>query len=148
MSGFGTVPFGTGPAGLSVPITANAPASGPAGVRWINPASGDYEQDSVSGQLKQMPALRQQVLLALRTVYGSSTALPKFGVKAPRKMGDSFELEMRSAVRSALTHLTTPGLMRIDAIKVERGLGGRARITVSFTDNATGKADTVSTFTN
>jgi phage baseplate assembly protein W len=86
-----------------------------------------------------MPATRQAVLLALKTVRGSSTALSSFGVKLPRKMGETFEAECRSAVTAALSHLINTNRIRLDSVTAEKGLGGRGRITVAYTDIATGK---------
>lgn len=143
MAGFGTLGFGSGPLGLGTPITAEAPPDGPAGCKFINPATGDFEQDADTHQLKQMPAARQAVLLALRTLQGSSSAIPGFGVRMPRKMGDTFEAEAKSAITTALAHLTGSGRIRLDGVKVEKGLGGRARFTISFTDTSTGVKDSV-----
>lgn len=142
MSGFGVMAFGNGPLGLGTPISATAPPDGPAGSRYINSA-GDFEQDSDTRQLKQMPATRQAVFLALKTLRNSSSALPTFGIQLPRKMGDTFEAEAKSAITTALAHLTTSGRIRLDGVKVEKGLGGRARFTVSFTDTSTGTKDSV-----
>jgi hypothetical protein len=142
MAGFGTAPMGTSGAGLGVPVAAADPPDGPAGARFINPASGDYEQDSDTRQLKQMPIERQQVMLALRTILGSSSALPTFGVKAPRKMGDTFAAEMTAAVKVALHHLTdVQKVISIDSITVERGTGGRSRTTVKYTITSSGLDD-------
>lgn len=143
MAGFGTMACGQGPFGLGTPVSAEAPPDGPAGSRFINPASGDYEIDADTRQLKQMPPTRQAVLLALKTVRGSSSALPQFGVRWPRKMGDTFEAECRSAVAAALSHLTSTNRIRIDSVSALKGIGGRAKVTVSFTDISTGLSDQV-----
>jgi len=142
--GFGLSPYGFGtPYGLGTPVTAEAPPDGPAGSRYLNPASRDYEQGP-DGQLAQMPPVRQRVLIALLTIQGSSTALPQLGVRAPARMGTTFENEMRAAVRTALAQLIdVEKLIRIDAIKVERGNSGRARVTVSYTNLTDGTDDTV-----
>lgn len=135
MPGFGSMAFGSGPYGLGSPLPAAAPASGPAGSRWIDPITKDYAQDPDTLQLKQMPATRQRVLLALMTLLGSSTVLPKFGVRFPQKMGSTFEAQCINSVRSAMRQLTdVEQVVRIDGITVEKGVGGRARITVSWTD--------------
>lgn len=140
MAGFGIMGAGTGPMGLGTPVSASLPPDGPAGCRYLNPASKDYEQDPTTGQHKQMPKVRQQVLLALTTLLGSATTLQGFGIRLPRKMGDRFQAETEVSVRAALRHLTdTQRVIRIDSIKAEHGRGGRARITVSWTDATTGK---------
>jgi hypothetical protein len=132
------MPMGTSPFGLGTPAAAAVPPDGPAGSRYLNPITRDYEVDSSTGQFKQMPGTRQRVLIALLTVRNSS-GIPGFGVRAPVRMGDSFEAEMQNAVRQALRHMSEiEKSIRIDDIKVERGLGGRSRTTVSFTDLVTG----------
>lgn len=140
MTGFGTLPFGTGPMGLGTPVTAGDPPSGAAGCRWINPASKDYEQDPNTLQFKQMPRVRQQVLLAVTTLKRSASTLDWLGIRFPRKQGDRFQAEAEKCVKAALRHLTdTQKVIRIDAITTQRGSGGRGRITLSWTDLTTGK---------
>jgi hypothetical protein len=137
--------FGTGPVGLGTPVTADAPASGPAGCRYINPATKDYELDPATGQQAQMPPVRQQVLLAITTLAKSATTIDWLGIRLPRKQGDRLQAETEKSVRAALRHLTTTqAVIRIDSIKAEPGRGGRARITVSWTELKTGKPDRVS----
>ncbi len=146
MAGFGTAGFGSSPFGLGTPVSASAPPSGPAGCRYLNPASKDFEIDPDTGQQAQMPAVRQQVLLAITTLKNSATTLDWFGIRMPRKMGDRFQAEVEKSVRAALRHLTdTQQVIRIDSIKAEHGAGGRGRITVSWSDRKTGKPDSVST---
>lgn len=142
MPGFGSTSFGTSPFGLGVPGEAALPTTSPAGSRYLNPATGDYQYNVVTGQLAQMPSLRQRVLITLTTEYGSIPTLPTFGFKRPMKMGDSFENEMKSAVRSALAYLTdAEKVMRIDQILVRKGRGSRSETTVIFTDMTTGVPD-------
>jgi hypothetical protein len=136
--------FGTGPFGLGVDLTDSAPPTGAAGCRYINPATKDFEQDPDTGQLKQMPARRQQVLVALTTAFGTASSQGGFGYRAPKKMGDQYANEVLVRVRTALRHLTDQQkVIRLDGVKTEKGMGGRSRITVSFTDISTGKADEV-----
>lgn len=145
MPGFGSAPAGTSGAGLGVPVEAAAPPTGPAGSRFINPATGDFEIDSDTLQQKQMPIERQQVLLALRTLYGSAAAVPGFGVRIPKKMGDRFVAEATDAVRAALVHLTDKQkVIRLDKVTAEHGRGGRGKVTVHYTITRTGKNDVVS----
>ncbi len=143
MAGFGTAPGGSSPFGIATPAAAVAPPDGPAGSRFINPISRDYEVDDTTGHFKQMPGTRQRVLLAVMTIRDSS-GLPGFGVRMPTRMGDAFERQGENAVRQALFHMTdVEKSLLINSIKVERGLGGRARITISFTDLVTGDQDRV-----
>jgi hypothetical protein len=59
-------------------------------------------------------------------------------------MGDQYANEVLVRVRTALRHLTDQQkVIRLDGVKTEKGMGGRSRITVSFTDISTGKADEV-----
>lgn len=135
MAGFGSMPLGSGPFGLGTPLPAAPPPVGPAGCRFINPVTKDYEVDSDTGQLKQMPGNRQRVLLALMTLQGSSSVLPQFGARFPKKMGNTFEARCQQEARRALRQLTeVEGVIRIDGITVTRGLSGRALIVVSWTD--------------
>lgn len=130
--------------GLGTPMSANLPPDGPSGSRYINPASKDYEQDPSTRQLKQMPKVRQQVLLAVTTMLGSASTLQRFGTRLPRKMGDRLQAETDVSMRAALRHLTeTQKVISIDSITAERGRGGRARITLKWTDLTTGKPDSL-----
>jgi len=133
VAGFGSIGVGTGAFGLGAPVSGEAPPNGPAGSRWINPATRDFEVDSTTKQLAQMPPVRQRVLLALITLVGSSSVLPTFGIRLPRKMGDRFEAQCRVAVTAALRQLTeVEQLIEIQRIDVVKGSGGRSLITVSY----------------
>jgi hypothetical protein len=86
--------------------------------------------------------LRQRVVLALRTLLGSSAAVPTMGVELPRKMGTTYAAEVRNAVLVALRQLVdVEKIMRVDGITTVKGAGGRSLITVSYTDLTTGEAD-------
>ncbi len=142
MPGFGSAPFGGSPYGLGVPGEAALPTTSPAGSRYLNPATRDYQYDSDTGQFAQMPEIRQRVLISLTTEQGSIPTQPTFGIKRPMKMGDSFESEMKAAVRLALQQLTdVEKVMRIDQIIVRKGAGGRSETTVVYTDMTTGVPD-------
>lgn len=144
-SGFGIFSAGFGAFGLSTPDVAPEPPTGSVGTRWINPATKDYEINPATNNLKQMPDVRQKVLLAILTIQTTATTAPRFGVSLPSKMGTTFENECKNATRAALAHLTTAAdpEIRIDRIDVERGKASRAQITVSYTDLTTGEKDTV-----
>jgi len=145
MPGFGVYPSCVSPYGLGTPTPAAEPASGPAGSRYINPATGDYEQDPTTRQLAQMPTTRQRVLLAVKTLQSSISVKRTFGIKLPRKMGTLFDSEMKQAVRSALHHLTDDeAVIRIDGITVVRGRAGRSETTIEWFDLETGKSDSLS----
>lgn len=144
MSGFGTAPMGSAPFGYGYGDEGVEPPDGAAGSRYINPASGQYEQDPGTRQLKQMPALRQRVLLKLRTIKGSSTVLPNLGIVLPRKIDQTFDAKVASGLRVAFRQETdVEKIMRIDGIAVRRLNTGRVEITLSYTDLTTGEADSV-----
>lgn len=141
MIGAGIQGAGSTPAGVGAPEAAPLPPTIDGGVRYINPATGDYELDPATGQYAQMPIIRQRVMIALLTVKRSSTVLPDLGIIRPTKMGDRFQAEMEQSVREALHQLTDiEQVIEIDFVTVERGAGGRARITVSYTDLTTGES--------
>lgn len=130
--------MGTSPFGVGTPASATEPPSGPAGSRYLNPVTRDYEVDATTGQFKQMPGTRQRVLLTVLTVRDSS-GVRGFGVRMPPRMGDSFERQVENEIRRALRYMTdVEKILLINEIKVERGLGGRARITIAFRDLLTG----------
>ncbi len=138
-------PLGITPYGTGTPIVDTVTPTLPFGSRYLNPGTRDFERDVGTLQFKQMPSTRQRALLAVLTTLNSSI-VRGFGLGRPRKMGPSFEREMRDHVRRAFAHLTdSEKLIRLDDIIVERGDGGRARVTVAFTDLTTGEDGTVST---
>jgi hypothetical protein len=93
------------------------------------------------GDFARMPSTRQRVWLALGTVKGSSTIAPDEGVKLPGKVGPNYETECQQAVRSALKPLIDDGSIRLNSVQVEHGTPiGRSKITVDYTDTATGQA--------
>ena len=108
MAGFGVSALGLFPFGIGTPVSVTDPpdAADTQFSRYINPGSGDYEVDDVTGHLKQMPPVRQRVLLALKTTLGSSNALPGLGVDKPKKIGTNFQDIMKRRVREALVQLT------------------------------------------
>lgn len=144
-SGFGSSAFGTFAFGVGVPAALTATPLPEAGSRFINPRTRDFEVDSNTEQLAQMPKTRQRVLLAVTTVRSSSTAIPGMGLAMPDRIGGAFETQTRFAYRSALAHLTREEspVIQIDDIKVEVYAVGKVLVTISYTDLATGEPDTV-----
>lgn len=133
------MPAGLGPFGLGTPPDPGESPTGTAGSRFINPATRDYEVDAATSQFKQMPTVRQRVMLAIATELDSS-GVAGFGKKRPRKMGSSFESEERALVSAALRQMIeVEKVVRLDGVTVERGSLGRARTTISFTDLTTGE---------
>ena len=135
--------MGSTPFGVGTPTAANEPPEGAAGSRYLNPVTRDYEVDPTTGQFAQMPGTRQRVVIAVLTVRNSS-GIPGFGLRAPTHMGETFDAQMKNAVRQALRTMTdVEKSLFINDIIVERGLGGRARVTIKFTDLVTGDRDEV-----
>jgi len=144
MLGAGVQSAGVSPAGVGEPEAAPLVPSGPTGCRYINPATGDYQINGATGHFAQMPPVRQRVLIALLTELGSSTVLPDLGTMRPRKMGDRFEAEMTGAVHAALRQLTeVEQLIVVNFVAIERGMGGRARVTVDYEDLTTSQSERV-----
>lgn len=142
--GLGDSPMGQFPLGYSAAAAGIEPPDGPAGSRYLNPGSGDYELDDDTRQLKQMPALRQRVLLTIRTALGSSTALPGFGIGIPDRMGNGFERKIAERIHLAFGRMTdTEKVMRIEQIVVAKVSSGRAAVTLVYTDLSTGEQDQV-----
>ncbi len=143
MEGFGVSAFVSSAYGLWTPEDAPAPATGDVGSRWINPQTKDYEINQSTGNLKQMPSVRQQIMLALSTIQGSAAMTPRFGVAMPNKMNNAFENAAKNACRIALSHLTDGDfpIIRIDNLVVTRGRNSRVEILVDYTDLSTGERD-------
>lgn len=140
------MPAGTGPFGLGTPAEVEEPAEGDAGIRWLNPDTKDFAQDSDTRQLKQMPEIRHRVMMLLKTEFGSSTVLPNVGVVRPRKIGTGFERDMELAVKRALYQLTdVERRIRIDAVISTRNKQNSSRVdtTVQYTDLESGETDAV-----
>jgi len=134
MAGIGSTPFGYG-----TPTTAGTLPKRVAAANYLNPATKDYEQDPDTGELAQMPIVRQRVLLALTETFGSSSARPTDGILTPRKIGKDFQRAMADAVRQALRQLIeVERAIRVDDVTV-RHEGSRAITTLSYTDLATGQ---------
>lgn len=136
--------MGTAPTGFGTGDPAPLPPTGAWGSRYVNPATGDYEYDTETRQLKQMPAVRQRFLLKLTTLLSSSSVRPNDGVKLPRKLDASVQSEVDDTVRQAMRQETeVEKVARIDSVSVERdpNNSGRAAIVVEFTDLTTGAAD-------
>ena len=150
MSGFGNSAMGTSPFGVGTPLSSADPPTALVqaglarpGCRFIDPRTRDYVQDDDTRQLAQMPPIRQRVLLALLTVKGSSSVLPRMGVATPRKITEAFDTQMRHAVMSALYQLTTvERVIRVNAIHATRlSPAGRVLVEVEYVDLTTGEDD-------
>lgn len=146
-AGFGTMSMGLTPAGFGTGDDAPVPPTGEWGSRFIDPRTGDYANDATTGQLQQMPPVRQRFLLRLTELYGSSSVRPLDGVKMPRKIDETVERSVDDAVRVAMRQETdVEKIAHIDSVRVVRDPDNSGRIltVVSYTDLTTGKADSVS----
>lgn len=130
------------PAGIGEPEEAAEPPTVPGGCRFLDPVTRSYEHDSLTRTLRQMPALRQRVLIAVRTALESAGARTSLGIRPPGRMGNAFDAEQRQAVRRALRHLTDNGEMVVTDILIRTGRGGRAETTIVY-DDPNGDADEV-----
>lgn len=145
--GFGTMKFGVSPFGMGTGDDAPIPPTGAWGSRYINPQTGDYAVDTKTGQLQQMPAVRQRFLLRLKERRGSSSVRPNDGIVLPTKIDDSIQSTMNDAVRLAMHQETdVEKVARIDSVTVYRDPNntGRVLTVVSYIDLTTGQADQVS----
>lgn len=144
MSGFGTQPYGTSQYGIGVPASPDMLPIGPSGfTRWIDPVTGDYATDSTTGHFEQTTALRQRVLIRLRTVLGSSTAFMLRGMKLPKKIGAGFAEQVQQAVRDCLRQETDiEKVMEILSITVETS-GARSATHLRYKDLTTGATEDV-----
>lgn len=143
MSGFGNSSWSITPFGTGTPAVAQAPpTSAPVEARYVNPATKDYEQDG-EGEYKRMPKTRQRVLLAVTTLFNSSSVLVGEGLQLPKKMDRHFDQRMRVAVQSVLAFLIKERAIRLDGVTVERPPVGRANTRIDYTDLATRQRDSV-----
>jgi len=129
-------PLGLGPFGLGTPVAAPLPATTPPAIsRYINPSTGDYQQNVDTGQLQDMPPIRQRMLLMVLTRKGTSTVLPNLGITVPPKIDQTFVRKLSSAIRSAARQMTTvERSARIDNIIIEHNITGRPDVIIEFTD--------------
>lgn len=138
-------PLGSTPFGSGTPSPAAAPPSQLSQFsRYLNPGSGDFEVDPDTGQLKQMPAVRQRFLLLARTVRGSAAAMPEFGIRMPAKIDGAFAHRMRASVRDAARQMTDiEKIATVDDVLVEQLSSGRVQVTIVYTDLTTGQTGSV-----
>lgn len=142
-SGWGQTTFGTVPfyVGSTVPLTA-PPARKP-GVAFLDPLTGDYVIGS-DGELSKMPSTRQRVMLICTTKLGSAAAATQMGIQLPSKIGDGFEEQAETAIRTGLQPLVDDGSLTLDAVSADRtSVTGRARLTIEYTDLRSGEKETV-----
>lgn len=142
MAGFGAVAVGSTPFGAGTPAEAIAPPENlPEAARFINHFTGDYEAAD-DGEYKRMPITRQRVLIALGTLFGSSSVVPDLGAKLPDIIDDSYDRRAEQAIRRAVEDMVVAQEIRVEAVIIERQ-GGRVTHTVKYRDLTTSNPDTV-----
>jgi hypothetical protein len=129
-------PLGLTPFGFGTPVTAPEPFTAPPALsRFINSGTGQYELDSLTGQFRGMPPLRQRVLLVATMEFGSSSALRNLGIERPTKIDNTFRARMENAVKRAYYYLTdVEKIMRIDFISINKLSSGRVSVSIEYTD--------------
>lgn len=141
MPGLGTSPFSLFPLGFGSGEHAPTPPTGVWGSRYINAQTGDYANDAVTGQLQQMPSVRQRFLLRLKEKRGSSSVRPLDGIEMPSKIDEASTRTVDDAVRLAMRQETdVEKVARIISVKPVRDEqnGGRVNVVVTFVDLTTG----------
>lgn len=145
MAGLGNSEYGGAPLGIGDPADPTAVPDAKTSVcRWLDPISGDYQIATRGGQLRQSSGVLQRVLLAVKTVLGSSLCVSTLGTRFPKTQTKTFETEVAAEVRRVLRGMTDDEkVMRIDSLTVSRG-GSRFAIDLEFTNFQTGAAESVS----
>ncbi len=144
-TGFGATSWGITPFGFGTPDSTQAPPDTvPTDSRFINFRTKDYET-AANGELKRMPNIRHRVLISLSTTLGSSTVLPKLGLKLPDRIDSRYPRLAELAIRAALSDMVVAGEIKINFINVIRDTTNQSRVdhVVAYTDLTTGNSDTV-----
>jgi hypothetical protein len=144
MSGFGVAPCGVCIMGIGAPSDPSTIPDGTTQVsRWLDPVSGDYQISTAGGQLRQMSAVLQRVIITIRTRVGSSLAATGFGTKFPKKQMRNLQADVESIIRRVFRQMTdVEQVMRIDSVVVQSG-GGRVLIELHYTNLQTGESDKI-----
>lgn len=135
--------FAISPFGPGTQASGNAPPSVPARrAAYIDPRTSDYVLDS-EGERARMPEVRQQFLLALTTLLGSSSVEPLRGVLLTKKITADFQRRARTSVAIACKHITDARRAIITAVSVDLLDTGRVQYAVSYDDLTTGEQGNV-----
>ena len=136
MAGLGGAALGSSPFGVGTPVPGTPNPKQPTSYsRYINPGSGDYGVDPATGQLEQMPPVRQRMLIVMKTILGSSSVLPRLGIDVPRKIDKTIVNAMRNSIREAYRQLTdVEKVVRLDTVLVSTQSLGRLAVVIGFTD--------------
>lgn len=123
LQGLGFAPLGTSPLGwgkpaASDPQTASKSGYGAVSSVSFDPHTADVEIDAY-GSEESMTDAQQRVYFCLKTIRGTRTAFPDFGLQAPRKILDDMQTEIYELVRVALAPVLDDGSITLDAVRVE-----------------------------
>lgn len=146
-TGLGRAPLGTSPYGFgtpdAAPVLGGAPLVRPAdggrpGSRSIDPATGQYVYGA-DGRIEGMSDMQQMVYLAVKTDAGSAWD-PSLGDDRSqlRDVTVNFAQRREASLRTALAHLTGPGLITILSVDVVRVGESRVDTTLRWKDLTTG----------
>lgn len=126
--------FAISPFGPGTTAAGNAPPSKPARrAAFLDPKTKDFGLDT-EGERDRMPEVRQQFLLALTTLFESSTVAPEKGVSLPRKVTDDIQRQAHNAVELACKHITDAGRAKITRVVAEETQMGRVQVKVDYDD--------------
>lgn len=139
--GAGNMPVGQAPFGLGVYTMPPPPPAPARDAAYIDPATRDYALRA-DGELARMPTTRQQVMLVLTQLVGSSTVDPS-GTALPDRMDERFVASASTEVRSRLQPLIVGRALTLEGVDIETGDYGRALVIVRYRDLATGRSETV-----
>lgn len=138
MAGFGDSGFAITPFGSGTPLALVAPPTKPPEhAAFIDPVTRDYVLD-IEGAAARMPEVRQQMVLAVTTLIGSSSVEPQRGIRQPEKIDENIDRAMLEAVTAATAHVIRAKRATLDAVTTEVVSMGRLRTTISYTDLISG----------
>lgn len=140
-TGLGTMALGTGPLGFGDPTEATAPPEAQKLLStWVSPALRDYEIDTATRQLGEVPATRGRIIYILTQELGASPLLPDDGIAYPVLVTEDFDKRVDAAARKALRQLVVvERIITVDAVVVELS-GPRTQYLLRYTDLDTGLA--------
>lgn len=132
-------PLGETPLGYGEPEEAPVPPEVSTFSRFIDTGAGDFAMDDETRGLAQMPGVRQRVLLALKTRFGTSTVLPRFGLRWGGKLDAQAESRIKGEIRLCLKPLVEDGSISLVSIDWEKRDLGRAVATITYFDKTIGR---------
>lgn len=125
--GAGLCPAGVAPAGYGVPDTVGPPnavtlphpkTGQPMGGRAINASTGDYVFMS-DGRIQGMSNVQQLVLLAIRTLLGTSVATDLgIDLTGLQEKGPDFQRKLSTVIAKAFKPLVDQKFVRLDRVSV------------------------------